>query len=203
MHEFFLRTAMTYSAVSVSIAVLVLANDEDRQFVEQLYFEYRGLMYFVARKYFGHNDAEIEDAISSVIENMCKYVENFRAVECNKLKGYVFSTVENVCKRRLRELGKQRLYQDDGATQETIENIPDTADAYASVFAYADARTLLEELDALSERDKELLWMRHVEKLTFDEIANQLGMTEQAVRTALTRAKQRVQKRAAERSGNP
>ena len=202
MHEFFLRTAMTYSAVSVPIAVLVLANDEDRQFVEQLYFEYRGLMYFVARKYFGHNDAEIEDAISSVIENMCKYVENFRAVECNKLKGYVFSTVENVCKRRLRELGKQRLYQDDGATQETIENIPDTADAYTSVLAYADARTLLEELDALSERDKELLWMRHVEKLTFDEIANQLGMTEQAVRTALTRAKQRVQKRAAERSGN-
>lgn len=202
MHEFFLRTAMTYSAVSVPIAVLVLANDEDRQFVEQLYFEYRGLMYFVARKYFGHNDAEIEDAISSVIENMCKYVENFRAVECNKLKGYVFSTVENVCKRRLWELGKQRLYQDDSATQETIENIPDTADAYTSVFAYADARTLLDELDALSERDKELLWMRHVEKLTFDEIANHLGMTEQAVRTALTRAKQRVQKRAAERSGN-
>ena len=202
MHEFFLRTAMTYSAVSVPIAVLVLANDEDRQFVEQLYFEYRGLMYFVAGKYFGHNDAEIEDAISSVIENMCKYVENFRAVECNKLKSYVFSTIENVCKRRLRELGKQRLYQDDGATQETIENIPDTADAYASVFAYADARALLDELDALSERDKELLWMRHVEKLTFLEIANQLGMTEQAVRTALTRAKQRVQKRAAERSGN-
>ena len=202
MHEFFLRTAMTYSAVSVPIAVLVLANDEDRQFVAQLYFEYRGLMYYVAGKYFGHNDAEIEDAISSVIENMCKYVENFRAVECNKLKGYVFSTVENVCKRRLRELGKQRLYQDDGATQETIENIPDTADAYTSVFAYADARTLLDELDALSERDKELLWMRHVEKLTFLEIANQLGMTEQAVRTALTRAKQRVQKRAAERSGS-
>lgn len=202
MPGLWLGTAMTYSAASVPFAVLMLTSDEDRQFVEQLYFEYRGLMYFVAGRYFGHNNAEIEDAISSVIENMCKYVDDFRAVECNKLKSYVFSSIENVCRRRLRELGKQRMYRDDGATQETIERIPDTADIYASVFAYADARTLLDELDGLSERDKELLWMRHVEKLTFAEIANRLGMTEQAVRTALTRAKQRVRKRAAERSGS-
>ncbi len=202
MHGLWLGTAMTYSAASLPLAMLMLASNEDRQFVEQLYFEYRRLMYFVAGKYFGHNDAEIEDAISSVVENMCKYVDAFRAVECNKRKSYVFSSIENVCRRRLRELGKQKLYQDDSATQETIERIPDTADVYTSVFAYADAITLLDELEGLSERDKELFRMRHVEKLTFAEIANQLCMTEQAVRTALTRAKQRVRKRAAERSGS-
>ncbi len=202
MHGLWLGTAMTYSAASLPLAMLMLASNEDRRFVEQLYFEYRGLMYFVAGKYFGHNDAEIEDAISSVVENMCKYVDAFRAVECNKRKSYVFSSIENVCRRRLRELGKQKLYQDDSATQETIERIPDTADVYTSVFAYADAITLLDELEGLSERDKELFRMRHVEKLTFAEIANQLCMTEQAVRTALTRAKQRVRKRAAERSGS-
>lgn len=202
MHGLWLGTAMTYSAASLPLAMLMLASNEDRQFVEQLYFEYRRLMYFVAGKYFGHNDAEIEDAISSVVENMCKYVDAFRAVECNKRKSYVFSSIENVCRRRLRELGKQKLYQDDSATQETIERIPDTADVYTSVFAYADAITLLDELEGISERDKELFRMRHVEKLTFAEIANQLCMTEQAVRTALTRAKQRVRKRAAERSGS-
>lgn len=202
MHGLWLGTAMTYSAASLPLAMLMLASNEDRRFVEQLYFEYRGLMYFVAGKYFGHNDAEIEDAISSVVENMCKYVDAFRAVECNKRKSYVFSSIENVCRRRLRELGKQKLYQDDSATQETIERIPDTADVYTSVFAYADAITLLDELEGISERDKELFRMRHVEKLTFAEIANQLCMTEQAVRTALTRAKQRVRKRAAERSGS-
>ncbi len=199
MNGVWFRNVISYPAASMPLAIFMLANDEDRRFVEQIYFEYRGLMYFVARKYFGQNKAEIEDAISLAIENMCKYVENFRAVECNKLKSYVLSTVENVCKRRLRELGKQRAYRDEGATQEMIENIPGTADVYASVFAYADARALLDELDGLGERDKELFWMRHVEKLTFSEIANQLGMTEITVRTALTRAKQRVQKRAAER----
>lgn len=199
MNSFEPRTITSYSAVSVPLVISMLANDEDRLFIEQIYFEYRGLMYAVARKYFEQNKEEIEDAISSAIENMCKYIENFRAVECNKLKGYVFSTIENVCKRRMRELSKQRVYQDYAVTQEMLENIPGSADAYTSVFACADARALLEEIDGLEERDKELLWMRHVEKLTFDEMAKQLHLSETAVRTALTRAKQRVQKRAAER----
>lgn len=199
MNSFWLRTVVSYPAVSVPYMIFMLANDEDRRFVEQIYFEYRGLMYVVARKYFGKNKEEIEDAISATIENMCKYIENFRAVECNKLKAYVLSTIENVCKRRLRELIKQRSSQDYGITQEILENIPDSVDAHTSVFAYADARALLEEIDGLEERDKELFWMRHVEKLTFSEIAEQLQLSETAVRTALTRAKQRVQKRAAER----
>lgn len=199
MYGNWLRTAMPYSAASVPFALLMLANDDDRQFVEQIYLEYRGLMYYAAREYFGKNKEEIEDAISSAIENMCKYVENFRAVECSKMRSYILSTIENVCKHRLRELGKQRAHQDDGITQEMIENIPNTDDVYASVFAYADARALLEEIDGLEERDKDLFWMRHVEKQTFAEMADRLQLSESTIRSVLTRAKQRVQKRAVER----
>jgi len=77
----------------IPLTILALNSDEDRRFVEKLYFEYRGLMYSVARKYFGNKPSDIEDAIGAALENMCVYVEDFRAVECSNLRNYVLSTI--------------------------------------------------------------------------------------------------------------
>lgn len=181
------------------LAMLALQSDEDRAFVEKLYFEYRGLMYAVARKYFGNRPSDMEDAIAAALENMCAYVEDFRAVEQRNLRNYVLATIGNICRRQVMAMNKRDSLIDYAATAERTDRIPDPDDAYASVFDHADAEALLASMDALSEREKDLIRMRHMDGMTFSEMAKLLCTSEGAVRTALTRAKQRVRKMAAER----
>lgn len=181
------------------LAMLALQSDEDRAFVEKLYFEYRGLMYAVARKYFGNRPSDMEDAIAAALENMCAYVEDFRAVEQSNLHNYVLATIGNICRRQVMAMNKRDSLIDYAATAERTDSIPDPDDAYASIFDHADAEALLASMDALSEREKDLIRMRHVDGMTFSEMAKLLCTSEGAVRTALTRAKQRVRKMAAER----
>lgn len=181
------------------LAMLALQSDEDRAFVEKLYFEYRGLMYAVARKYFGNRPSDMEDAIATALENMCAYVEDFRAVEQSNLRNYVLATIGNICRRQVMAMNKRDSLIDYTATAERADRIPDPDDAYASVFDHADAEALLASMDALSEREKDLIRMRHMDGMTFSEMAKLLCTSEGAVRTALTRAKQRVRKMTAER----
>lgn len=178
----------------IPAAILALYSDEDRAFVENLYFEYRELMYMVARKYFGNNPAEIEDAISAAVENMCAYVEKFRAVERNNLRNYVLSTIGNVCRRQITAMNKRRSLTDFSADQNGLDDVPAPDDIYTSVFDHTDAMSLLASFQFLSEREKDLIRMRHIDGMEFAEMAELLSMSEGAVRTALTRAKQRVRK---------
>lgn len=181
----------------IPLAIMALHSDEDREFVEKLYFEYRGLMYVVARKYFGNRPSDIEDAIGSALENICAYVDDFRAVEHSNLRNYVLSTIGNICRRQVMAMNKRDSLIDYAATAEKTDSIPDPDDVYSSVFDHADAEALLASMDVLSEREKDLIRMRHIDGMEFSEMANLLCTSEGAVRTALTRAKQRVRKMAA------
>lgn len=165
-------------------------DNSDRAFVESIYEEYKKLMYAVAWSYFKGNSADVDDAFARTLERMCRYVEKFHAVECNKMKAYVISVTENVCRQMLLER-KHKSGQD--AFEEYDENMPDPVDPYSAVFEQAGVSELLDSLEGLNERDKLLLYLRHVEQLEYAEIAEQMDMTEGAVRTALTRAKQRIQ----------
>ena len=52
---------------------------------------------------------------------------------------------------------------------------------------------LLESFDALSSKERILIQMRHIDKMEYREIALELGITEQAARVALHRAKRHLQ----------
>lgn len=179
------------SLLGVPVAFWAIESDEDRNFVQYMYLTYKQLMFYTAKRYFGNDYAEIEDAISCAVENMCVYVQRFRAVDCNKLRAYVLCTIENVCNRRMRTIYMEKEHRIDLA-QEMIDKAPNSQNDLDNVFAYADALSLLDSFEVLSEREKELMRMRHIDQMEFAEIAHIMNMKEGAVRTALTRAKQRI-----------
>ena len=72
--------------------------------------------------------------------------------------------------------------------QTTQENVEET------VFSHFYAEELLEMLDRLNTRDREVIYMRHVDRMSYAEMAKALHMKEGTVRTALLRAKQRLKK---------
>lgn len=183
----------------VPILMLVMMSDSDREFLQELYYQHRNIMYHVARKHFADKPDELEEAISITLERMCRYVKKLREVPSNKMKAYVVLMIENVCRNRLRQIIRER---EQGTVPFDDSNLynADTisADPYETLFDYVDAKTLLASFQGLSQRDQDLIWMRHVERMDYTEIADELHMNAGAVRTALSRAKNRLEEIARE-----
>lgn len=177
----------------VPILMLVMMSDSDREFLQELYYQHRIIMYHVARKHFADKPEELEEAISITLERMCRYVKKLREVPSNKMQAYVVLMVENVCRNRLRQIIKereQRTVQFNDSNLCNTNNI--SVDPYETLFDYADTKTLLASFQGLSKREQDLIWMRHVERMDYTEIADELHMSVGAIRTALSRAKNRL-----------
>jgi len=74
----------------------------------------------------------------------------------------------------------------------------DTADI---VVARAEARTALESLEAIPERQAAILWAREVEGLQYDAIAERFEISEPAVRSLLHRGRKALRREYAARGG--
>ena len=175
------------------ISILLIRNEDDRNLIIQVYTDYRFLMYRIARHYFGSNEADIEDAISSTLKNLCQHVEKIRPENCNNLKAYVLSIIGNVCRRMIMKKNRDDALCDYSCSEDDIEKITDANDPFQTVFDHSDAMLLLESFDALSSKERILIQMRHIDKMEYREIALELGTTEQAARVALHRAKRHLQ----------
>ena len=80
----------------------------------------------------------------------------------------------------------------------SVAEVPEGArvgrDTAEVVVARDEARTALDALDAMPSRQASLLWAREVEGKSYDELCEQFGMTEPAVRSTLTRARKALRR---------
>ncbi|MBP5167723.1 MAG: sigma-70 family RNA polymerase sigma factor [Oscillospiraceae bacterium] len=128
----------------VPILMLVMMSDSDREFLQELYYQHRNIMYHVARKHFADKPVELEEAISITLERMCRYVKKLREVPSNKIQAYVVLMVENVCRNQLRQIIKEREQRAARFNDSNLCNINSVSvDPYETLFNYADAKTLL------------------------------------------------------------
>lgn len=192
------RETIDVCGTVLPLAILLIENDEDRQFLTDMYMQYRKLMYKIASHYFQSDYNEIEDAVSTSVERMCKFCKNIQAVPCNRRTSYIVRLVENVCRTRIRAISRQRDKEQFPTEENWEKDIPDTEDTEAIVFSQLRANDLLMSFERLSPRDQELIRMRHIDYMEFEEMAQEMGMTVSAVRTALFRAKQRWKKLASD-----
>ena len=178
---------------SLPLAILLIENDEDRQFLAELYLQYRGLLYKEAVKHFGSGSQEIEDAVGNSAVRMCKYCKKLQSLPCNKRPFYLVKIVRSVCNTQLAELQKQSERHDWFADSETAEDAVDESGAPNIVFSRVYADDLLNSFVELSQRDRELIRMRHIDLMNYDEIAKVLHISEGTARTAVSRAKARLE----------
>lgn len=182
------------AGTTLPLVILLIVDDADRQFLTDLYLRHRELIYKSAANYFPGNLLEIEDAISSTAERMCKYCKELEQIPCNKQKYYLVKMVRTVCIARLVELRRSRERNDWFADSQVVEGTADEAHAHDFVFSRVYADDLLNSFSALSNRDKELIRMRHIDMMEYDDIARVLDINEGAARTAVSRAKKRLEK---------
>ena len=171
--------------------ILAIENDADREFLTQIYLDYRNLMYKVALTFFNDNYGEAEDAFSAVLEKMCKRPEILRGVSDKRKASYIATMTANACRDRLRQMkrGTYNYSLEDG----TVDYISDPIDPYEHLFEHNTMEEVLESFHSHTDRDRDLLRMRYSEEKSIPENAALFGVKESTVYSALFRARKRLE----------
>ncbi len=178
----------------VPMAVLLLDSEDDRNFVSQLFLRYQKTIYYVTLEYFDQDDMDIDEAIGETIERICRYCSNLKTIPQSKMQKYIVSMTGNVCRDILRKRDRWGKIIDYTFDQENLEKISSDYDLERTVFDKASATELMEAFEMLPKREKELLRMRYIDRIPTKEIAKDLHSRENAVRTAISRARHHLQK---------
>lgn len=194
MQPYDAKLMMETLGTTLPLAILLIEDDADRQFLTDLYLQHRDLLYKIAAGFFRNSPSEIEDAISNTAERMCKYCKELQCIPCNKRKFYIVRIVRSVCITRYAELQMHKETNDLFADSQTFEGMEDESSAHGIVFSRVYADDLLNSFAVLSDRDKELIRMRHIDMMDYDDIAEALHISEGTARTAVSRAKARLEK---------
>jgi len=140
-------------------------------------------IYRLAKRMLEQNE-EAEDLVQEVFIRMWKIREKLD--EYNSLEALAMVTTKNLCLDKL----KARKFPVESWNDQRrfIENIaeemrPDHSDLL---------RGVKEAMNTLTEQSRMIIHLRDIEGYEFEEIAEVMGMEENAVRVALSRARKRI-----------
>jgi RNA polymerase sigma-70 factor (ECF subfamily) len=128
----------------------------------------------------GLSKADAEEVASEAVEGMIKSIGRLR--EADAFEGWFWTIARNRFRSRLRRKGRVERELEYGLVD----------DPEAIVMIRQEHITIRAALEHLSPRDREVLWLREVEQLTYDEIAIRMTMRVGAVRVAALRARRRL-----------
>lgn len=175
----------------IPIIILAIENDDDRQFMIDLYIKYSGMMQSVAISIL-HDDAEAEDTVQDALEQLIMKIDKIKNFQCYILTSYIVSTIRRVSLNRYnkRKRVKEHETLDDGEALDMIEDEKDVVEE--KVLKTLTAEALMFSLEKLPERYKDALNFKYLLDMEDEEIAEAMGISKDSVRTLLMRARRKA-----------
>jgi len=173
---------------SVPLLLLLIQDENEREQIAQLYLQHVDLMRKVASKYFSSSLTEQEDIVSDATLRICKNFSTISRLESHKIPSYIVKVCRSVCIDRLRRQGGLEVFPGE----EVMGTFPDRGTMLDALMDRKYAIDLLESFSSLSDRYKELIRMRHIDLMSFEEIAQVLGISEVSARSAVSRAQRHL-----------
>ena len=162
------------------IYLQMIETPEEKSKFEQLYLEYRGLMFHVAYDIL-HNEHDAEDAVHQAFVKIAENIKKIDEPVCPKTHSYVVTIVEN---KAIDQYRKQQKHQ----TVELIEEIQGT-NAH-----YDGDNDLTKCLLKLPATYREMILLRYHHGYTVREIAQMQGLSLSAAIKLDQRAKNKLKK---------
>lgn len=155
----------------------------DREFHSR-YLSLAEALYGVAF-YILENEADAEDAVQELYLKLWKNRDALDGIRSPK--AYAMTLLRNLCLDRIRQARKL-----------SVSDVPESMGGSFDPEAAMDGRERLEKVLAavksLPDRQREILVMRTVEGLSYDEIAQRTGMSYLSLRVLLSRSRQTLRK---------
>ena len=77
------------ATIFLPVALLATVSDADRDYLTQIYLDYRNLIYKVALSFFPDDHCEAEDAFSNTLEKLCKHPDRLRSIADAQKASYI------------------------------------------------------------------------------------------------------------------
>lgn len=174
------------------ILFTTIENFSDRFKIERLYMCYRNLMYKEAPEIV-QNSHSAEDAVS---ESFVRIIKNLHKIdEQNRPKTRSFLVI--ICRNVAKNMYNEKIYLNNrgDVCEETLQE--DTPDFSDSLEALIKKETLSEIAGAVKKLDpiyRDVFLLKNVHGLSRAEIAAIFGISEEAVKKRLVRAKSKILK---------
>ena len=170
-------------------------KEEKAAFIESLYLQYAGKLERACLNYVRHRE-EYRDLVDDSIQKT--FLKAYEAYDELKDAPYIEAWLFKVCRYRLmtalntyRRRQKRHVPLDDAAAV-TNERLMTAIDALPEKIGSRE--TLERILDALNEREKELVREHLVNGASFEELAEKQNTTIGAIRTALARLRKKARR---------
>lgn len=158
------------------IYLQMLDTPEEKARFEQIYQEYRGLMYHVANNIL-HDGQDAEDAVHNAFLRIIKYFSRLRRAPTRDLAPQLVVITKNEAISVLRKRKDAVPLEDWDGFAETSENI-------------ASYHALVESFTRLPQTYRAVMEMKLLSGYSDGEIAARLGLSKAAVSTRINRGRQ-------------
>ncbi len=166
--------------------LLMIENEDDRQFLERAYIQYHRLMYAQALEITRSSEAA-EDAVSESLIALINKISLLRTLDCNKLRSYFVITVRHTAISMLNRRKRERI-----APDADLEEIAGTVRTDERLLARAGVEAIKNAIRALPEREKDIMLMKFFREMSDEEIAGETGLKPVSVRVHLSRARKHL-----------
>jgi len=164
---------------------LSLLNESEKSKIIQIYNEYYGLMMHKANEIL-NNRALAEDAVCESLEKIMRNISKINDVPCYKTKSYIVIIARNTAIDILRKNGRvDKSF--DIENEIIIDAAPSLPDNMVNIEGY---KQLFDIVNSLPNSLKEAATLSFVHEFDYNEIAEILGISYNAVKTRISRARE-------------
>lgn len=174
----------------IPYCILVIEDDSDRAFMENLYLEYRRLIYSEIGKII-RNSWDIEDVFQNALVNLISQIAKLRSLPHDELVRYIITTAKHTAYDFFRSRGRD--------SDLSYDDYFETADIEAQENGLESGLISAEELEhlihlwpKLDKRTQILLEGYYILEKPMSALGAELGIKPGSVRMALTRARKKA-----------
>lgn len=171
----------------IPYAIMVIENEDDRNFMAMIYEKYNRLMYNEIYRIL--NDRWLaEDVMHATIVRLIDKVDKLRAKDRDHLINYIIVASRNQARNYIRDNQKHNAYSFDDCF-----DVPDKENSRESMelnlIRVEDLRQLTAVWDRLDERSRYILEGYYILEKTMPQLAEELSVKPDSIRMALSRAR--------------
>ena len=156
---------------------------------EQILLRYEKLIHHIARRYFNNPDDAL-DASQDAIIRIYKGLPNVVIRDDGNLKAWICTVTANTCL----DIVRKRRIATEELTDDSISISPSLPSAEESAIANERVKEILTAIAQLPDDHRMVLILRDMQGLTYDELAEALGITLGTVKSRLSRARSALKK---------
>jgi len=163
-----------------------MPDDETRRRFESLAMPHLNAAYNLAR-WLTHNDHDAQDVVQEAFERAMRYIGTFRG---DNARAWLLQTVRNTCFTWMKENRPvERMFLDDAADDAHELAAPVTDEPPAVAMRKADRQQINHAIADLPIVYREVLVLRELEELSYNDIARIAGIPVGTVMSRLARAR--------------